>query len=220
MSQIVKTLHEPFSAGYYTLSGNTIDVDTHHVDFAEVIKSIEKAEKEHGVVFIKELAYCVIRQWEEFKDNIQFFSRCKHMYLVREPKESITSLVKQMRKVYGEDCPLERIEKAVGIQDLISMRKIYDGLTIDSGELTANPEKILKEICDYFALTFDERMLTWEQGSLPDWKIWASKGWHDNAIRSTGFTEEMCKDRENHDNSIEKEYVLRILQKTASPFLN
>lgn len=194
MAQIVHTLHEPFSAGYYALNGKTIDVETHEVDFDHVVKFIERLEKQHSIIFIKELAYCVVRQEEAFRRHAKFFDQCKHMYLIRDPKETIPSLIRQMRRVYGKDCSLEQIKKAVGIKDVLLMKQNHDGLLVDSGRLVQDTENTLRKICLYLGLKFDSKMMKWEKGSLPDWKIWGDKGWHDAAIESTGFKSVKSKD--------------------------
>ena len=188
MSKMVKTLHEPFSAGYYTSQGNNVISETHRTEFDEVIGDILQSEREHGTVFIKELAYCVVRQPESFFMYEDFFMRCKHVVLLRHPKETIPSLVSQMRKVYGEDCSIERIRLAIGISDLIDICKYLPIThTIQSEDLVKDPETSLKTLCEKLSIPFNEKMLTWEAGSLQDWKIWEVQGWHDRAIESTGF---------------------------------
>ena len=44
----------------------------------------------------------------------------------------------------------------------------------------------MKQYCEKVGiLPFDEKMLTWEKGPVPEWDCWP--GWHDDALESTGL---------------------------------
>src|SRR6478609_6547432 len=205
MSNIVFTMHEPFSAGYYALQSNENNHCSHPINFHEVVNKIKENEKIHGKVFIKELAYCVVRQKEHFAPYLPFFLSCKHICLVRNPKETIPSLVHQMKKVYGKDVPVDRIRKAVGINDLIGLKHILEKETgeeimvVNSKYLTTDTEETLKTLCNRVGLQYHTNMTEWNAGSLPDWKIWEQHGWHDVAKVTTAFVKKRQSYEEDSD---------------------
>jgi hypothetical protein len=196
-AQIISTMHEPFSASYYVHNTDFPSQkvpDTHETDFGKVVEKIRKMERRYGNVFIKELAYCVIRQREEFLRHLDFFQSCNHVFLLRDPKETIPSLYHQMKKVYGDDCPIENIEKAIGVEELFHLQKtlcpedpffIYSERLLDN-----NTSHYLKSICSRLGLPFSCEMLHWEKGALDDWQIWSRDGWHDKAMERTTFQKE------------------------------
>ena len=199
MSGIVKTMHEPFSGAYYLSrtdkaldSSDAIFNDvTHEKRFDDVINKILETERIYGTVFIKELAYCVIRQ-SDFQKYRNFWEKCRHVYLVRHPISTIPSLAHQMQRVYGDNVDMDRIEKAIGIADLLKLiiqLKNWDleMYRVQSEAIVDDPEKTLSELCGHLDLPWDNSKLHWSKGSLPDWKIWEDAGWHDRAKETTGF---------------------------------
>ena len=40
-------------------------------------------------------------------------------------------------------------------------------------------------------------MLKWEPGPVPDWDVW--NGWHDSALKSSGFVKETRKSLEKYE---------------------
>lgn len=186
LSRVVYTLHEPFSVGYYVGQGSIKTMDS--MDFDATVEKIRNAEKEHGKVFIKELAYCVIRQWKEFMKHFEFFRACKHVYLVRHPRETIPSLIYQMKRVYGQDCSLERIGRAVGIEDLRRMTGLLPMMhRVESEKLVESSRNAIHELCRKIDLPYQEDMLEWDKGPLSDWNVWEVQGWHDDARSTTTF---------------------------------
>jgi hypothetical protein len=204
-SSVVKTMHEPFSVSYYyrlQQDGGTgangvifdprLDIqETHEFHFFNVVEKIKNVEKEHGTVFIKELAYCVVRQKAELEKHVKFFKSCRHIFLIRDPAETVPSLVHQMRRVYGSDCSMQKIGQAVGIQDLLQLSTIltFDG-KVNSSDLVEQPERTIKEICRLVQIPYKDNMLKWRKNeALPDWKVWEQSGWHDDVKQTETFKE-------------------------------
>lgn len=52
--------------------------------------------------------------------------------------------------------------------------------------------------CKVTNLPFDENMLKWEPGPILDWDVW--NGWHDSALKSSGFTKHDVQQLENFEN--------------------
>ena len=196
MSTAVHTLHEPFSGCYYKSFEKTVRLEEnslfHKNTFSEVVEHILETERTYGNVFIKELAYCVIRQSEFFKYK-DFFKSARHIFLLRKPRETISSLAIQMNKVYGDDPNiLERIARSAGVSDLsLLLQNVFTWRTsmliIHSEKLVTDPKSVLEKVTDFMEIPYSDKMLHWRAESLPDWGIWENNGWHDEAKRSTGF---------------------------------
>lgn len=218
VSGFVKTLHEPFSGMHYASVGGDVSMSQTHIltNFDHVIESILEAEKIHGNVFVKELAYCVFRH-DEFLQHKDFWTQCKHVILTRHPTETIPSLCKQMFRVYGQDCPVDRIRQAIGVKDLMNLAtqlsewKCEPLTRLDSHLLIENPRQIISDICAIFDIQYNDAFLEWKAGSLPDWQIWEVSGWHDKAKETTSFVKTEEKDDEKSDS--EKKHVYDILTK-------
>jgi hypothetical protein len=45
----------------------------------------------------------------------------------------------------------------------------------------------LGRLCKFVGLDMEQDMLSWEQGPLPEWQVWADAGWHDAAEQCTEF---------------------------------
>lgn len=194
VSNFVKTMHEPFSLLHYSKDVYTKELIKEYLHddlcYEKIIKDIQEQEKQHGNVVVKELAYCAFGK--EFLFNKSFFENCRHVVLLREPNETIPSLVKQMRSVYGNTLPMERIEKDIGFKELGELVETLRDWNcpvaiLHSSDLVTNSSKPLVEICDVLQVPFSETYLKWSKGSLPDWKVWDSFGWHDGARDTTCF---------------------------------
>jgi len=186
-------MHEPFSGGYY-LGAHPEAVEGAGADvlkpFHRVVEDIKGKQGESGDVVVKELAYCVWRQRSAMEQHRDFFNTCRHVALVRRPEESIPSLVKQMLRAYG-DIPLGRMRDAMGYEDLLALsnhfREVSPVMVVDSDELVSEPATVLGRLCNFMGFPFDNALLTWKKGPLPDWVLWDSRGWHEAARESEGF---------------------------------
>ncbi|KAL8280642.1 hypothetical protein RQP46_006965 [Phenoliferia psychrophenolica] len=59
-----------------------------------------------------------------------------------------------------------------------------DPLVLDSEDLLANPKSVMQTWCDEVQIPFEERMLSWDEGTREHFEKWA--GWHEAAENSTG----------------------------------
>ena len=104
-------------------------------------------------------------------------------FLIREPREMITSYIKIVPEPTPHDLALpqqvelfERIERETGTAPPV----------IDSRDVLEDPERILTLLCDALGLTFDRAMLAWEPGLRPTDGVWAPH-WYDSVARTTTF---------------------------------
>ncbi len=102
---------------------------------------------------------------------------CINIHLIRHPARVIAS--------YG----VKRDEMTLEDIGFMQQAALYDeigGFVIDSADIRAAPEKMLKKLCTAIDLPFDPAMLHWKAGSRADDGIWA-KHWYNAVHQSTGF---------------------------------
>ena len=66
---------------------------------------------------------------------------------------------------------------------------LYDklgGIVIDSADIRAEPEGMLRKLCDTIDLRFDPAMLSWRTGPREADGVWAAH-WYGAVHQSTGF---------------------------------
>lgn len=111
-----------------------------------------------------------------------FLSRIKNVILTRDPAEMLPSLIQQIPSP-----DLEGTGLPVQVELLDAM--LADGATplvLDSQILLTDPAGVLGRLCAEVGLEFDERMLSWPPGPVPEDGVWAPH-WYDSVHASTGF---------------------------------
>ena len=106
-----------------------------------------------------------------------------HGFLIRDPVEMLTSLVKHLPNPTLEDTGLpQQIE-------ILRFMKNETGRTppiIDSRDVLEYPTVMLTKLCDAVGVEFSDTMLSWPAGQRATDGIWA-KHWYDAVEKSTGF---------------------------------
>jgi len=107
----------------------------------------------------------------------------EHAFLIREPREMLTSLVRITPRPRLEDTGLpqqwalfERVRAARGRVPLV----------IDGRDLLEAPGAVLLAACARLGLDYTERMLSWPPGRRPTDGVWAEH-WYAAVEASTGF---------------------------------
>jgi hypothetical protein len=111
-----------------------------------------------------------------------FLGQLSNVFLVRDPREMLPSLVVQVPHAQLADTGLRK------------QWEMFDQLAaagtppvvIDSRELLRDPRGILTDLCTALGLDFDEAMLSWPAGPRPEDGVWAPH-WYHAVHRSTGF---------------------------------
>ncbi len=152
-------------------------------DGQKVIEEVIFGEYDTPVVFFKHMTHHLVDlDWGFMKDTI-------NVILTREPKEMLTSFIKQIPNPtlrdtgYPQHLELMEYLKSIGQTPLV----------IDSKEVLINPRKKLTDFCEYVGIPFDEAMLSWQAGARPEDGIWA-KHWYHNVHNSIGFQPHQPKD--------------------------
>ncbi|RMF79407.1 MAG: HAD family hydrolase [Planctomycetota bacterium] len=106
-----------------------------------------------------------------------------HCFLIREPREMLTSLLKKYPSAGLADTGLPQQSEIVRfVQD----RAGRTPPILDAREVLENPRGMLRALCQRLGLEFDECMLSWPAGPRPTDGIWA-KYWYDAVVRTTSF---------------------------------
>ncbi len=115
--------------------------------------------------------------------DMSWTERVTNCFLIREPKDMITSFIKIVPELNLDEFGLleqvelfKRLKKSTGTTPIV----------IDSKDILMNPQDILHKWCDALGIVFVDEMLSWELGIRDTDGIWA-KYWYDNAAKSTGF---------------------------------
>ena len=107
----------------------------------------------------------------------------RHAFLIRDPARVIASYANKRVSVTLADLGFEN--------QLVYFEREADRLghappVIDSADVLADPEGMLKLLCDALDIPWDPSMLRWEAGCRATDGIWASH-WYERVEASTGF---------------------------------
>lgn len=102
---------------------------------------------------------------------------CVNIHLIRHPARVIASYTVKREEPNFED---------IGFRQQAALFDDIGGLVIDSADIRADPEGMLRKLCDAIDLPFDPAMLSWDAGPRPEDGVWASH-WYGAVHQSTGF---------------------------------
>ncbi|MEM9796239.1 MAG: HAD family hydrolase [Pseudomonadota bacterium] len=100
-----------------------------------------------------------------------------HMHLIRHPARVIAS--------YG-DKRATVAEADLGFAAQASLFDRLGGVVLDTSDLRAAPDPMLRRLCAALGLDWDPAMLSWPKGGNDADGIWAAH-WYGSVHRSTGF---------------------------------
>lgn len=173
---------EPLYAHYLSKS----PAYNYHPGAAEVLATQENdGEKvvkmmmgEHAtpVVFFKHMAHHLHQLDWAFMDD------CLNVILTRNPVEMLPSYNEQVETPSLYDVGYESQLKVLNYLQ----EKGRDVVVLDAKQVLLNPRNVLQQLCERLDIPFDEVMLSWEAGAIPEDGCWA-KYWYKNVHRSTGF---------------------------------
>ncbi len=104
-------------------------------------------------------------------------------FLIRDPVEMITSLIKVVPNPTIEETGLPQ---QVEIFEMVRQATGVTPPVLDSKDVLGNPRKLLGALCDSVGIPFDDAMLAWPPGTRDTDGIWA-KHWYAAVEKSTGF---------------------------------
>lgn len=175
---------EPLYAHYLKATGlphpGAEEVLAHHeADWREVAEALTgPVPGGKAIYYQKHMAHHLISEVDR-----GWLSRLSHVFLIRDPKEMLTSLMKVLPEPRVEDTGLpQQVE-------LFERVKAETGRTppvFDSKDILDAPEPMLRAMCASVSVAFDPAMLSWPAGPRETDGVWA-KHWYAEVEKSTGF---------------------------------
>lgn len=154
-------------------------IDHHETDCHRVIANLTgPVPNGKSIHYQKHMAHHLLpeidRSWLETLTNC---------FLIRDPREMLTSLIKVTPHPTIEDTGLPQ---QVEIFEVVKRTTRKTPPVLDSRDVLDDPRKRLDALCEAIGVPFEEAMLTWEPGPRCSDGIWA-KHWYGSVEQSTGF---------------------------------
>ncbi len=179
----LKILHEPFLYRYYVGEARRalphFSPDPTHPTTFEGLRDLILGEARRSTVFFKDMSYYVADHLAAAPD---FFLGLTNSFLVRDPAETLLSYHKIDPEVTLEELGHEALCKhALFVADKTGKPPVV----IESGDLVADPEGILRAYCRAIDMPFDAEALDWSGAPPKEWQAFA--GWHKDVASSSGI---------------------------------
>jgi hypothetical protein len=113
----------------------------------------------------------------------EWLSRVTNAFLIRDPRAMLVSLSEKLEEFTLADTGLPQ---QVEIFDHVLATTGRVPPVVDSADLLAAPEPMLRRLCEALDVPFSERMLAWPPGRRDTDGIWAP-WWYARVEESTGF---------------------------------
>jgi hypothetical protein len=123
--------------------------------------------------------------------GLGFLDRVRNVILTRDPVEMLPSLINQVPEPTLDGTSLPR---QVQLLDRI-LEQGQVPIVLESRSLLADPEGVLRQVCDLLDIGWEPAMLSWPEGPKPEDGVWAPH-WYDSVHRSTGFDPYRPRERE------------------------
>jgi len=177
-----RVIDEPFY-GYYLYKTGADHPDKQQVmkvqptDADKVAEEILRDDSDDSVVFIKNMAHHLDGVKKDFLKNV------RNIFLIRDPEAMILSFIKKIPEPTLQDTAYAQQYR---LFRYVTHTLNQQPLVIDSAELLKDPENVLNVVCNRLSVDYDENMLHWPAGPIPEDGVWAEH-WYGNVHRSTGF---------------------------------
>lgn len=152
-------------------------------DGERVVRNVILGPVATPVVFFKNMA----RHLEGL--DRAFLSELHNVILTRDPAEMLPSFIKQVPE---PDLDMTGLPMQTILLDAV-LGQDDDPLVLDARLLLTDPASVLGELCERIGISFDEAMLSWPPGPVPEDGVWAPY-WYDSVHRSTGFAPYRAKE--------------------------
>jgi hypothetical protein len=169
-------MDEPFYAAYLAASGvehpmRSDILSAYETDPARVAK-LCTAPVETRHLYMKHMPHQMLEGFP-----MDWADDCVHVHLIRHPARVIASYAAKRENPTLDD---------IGFARQAALYARLGGVVIDSTDIRADPEAMLRRLCDAIGLNFDPAMLHWHPGPRAEDGIWA-RHWYGAVHRSTGF---------------------------------
>ena len=168
-------MDEPFYAPYLAASGADHPmaaeiIAAHETDPERVAHRCHTGGVQH--VYLKHMQHHMLEGFP-----MAWAQDCINIHLIRHPARVIASYAAKREAPTLED---------IGFVRQAEVFEQLGGIVIDGTDIRADPDTMLRKLCDAIGLPFDPSMLSWPAGPRPEDGIWA-KHWYGAVHKSTGF---------------------------------
>lgn len=168
-------MDEPFYAPYLARTGSDHPmaeeiINAHEVDPERVAKLCQQKGTPH--LYMKHMPHHMCTGFP-----LDWADDCVNVHLIRHPARVIASYAAKREAPTLED---------IGFVQQAALYQKLGGIVIDSTDVRANPEAMLRVLCLSLGLPFDSAMLEWAAGPRAEDGIWA-KHWYNAVHKSTGI---------------------------------
>ena len=106
----------------------------------------------------------------------------RNVFLIRHPARVVASYARKREAPVAEDLGFRRQVEL--FEQCLAWGQAP--LVVDSADIRADPETVLRRLCDALGLPWRAEMLRWKPGGRPEDGVWAAH-WYDAVHRSSGF---------------------------------
>lgn len=175
---------EPFYAHYLDVTGiehpGRNEILAHHEsDWRKVVESLlAPLPAGVGILYQKQMSHHLLpgmgRDW---------LGAMTHAFLIRDPAPMLVSLEDRLGRF---DIAATGLPQQIEIFDFVERTTGRAPPVLDSADLLAAPEPMLRALCSVLGIGFSKRMLSWPPGPRASDGIWA-KHWYERVSRTTTF---------------------------------
>lgn len=168
-------MDEPFYAPYLAASGAVHPMseqilNAHETDPARVAMMCQQHGSPH--MYMKHMPHHMLADFP-----MAWAKDCINVHLIRHPARVIASYAAKREAPTLHD---------IGFAQQADVYAQLGGIVIDSTDIRARPEVMLRGLCDAIGLDFDPAMLKWPAGPRAQDGIWASH-WYGAVHKSMGI---------------------------------
>jgi hypothetical protein len=161
-------------------------IQTQENDWRKVVAWLTEFEPAGKVVFYqKHMTHHLLPQIER-----GWLDRVTNAFLIREPREVVTSFVKVAGEPRLQDTGLPQ---QLEIFNWVRERTGTTPPVVDTRDVLTNPAHTLRLLCEALNLEFTDAMLSWPPGPRETDGVWA-KYWYDALLKTTNFQPYSPKD--------------------------
>jgi len=175
---------EPFYAHYLDVTGSDHpgrdEILAHHEsDWRKVVESLLAPLPEGvGILYQKQMSHHLLPEMGR-----DWLGAMTHAFLIRDPASMLVSLEDKLGRF---DIEATGLPQQVEIFDFVERTTGRAPPVLDSADLLAAPEPMLRALCSALGIAFSERMLSWATGPRRSDGVWA-KHWYERVSRTTSF---------------------------------
>ena len=144
-------------------------------DGEKVIQQVVLGDYDTSLVLFKQMTHHLVNL------DLAFLEQTLNVLLIRNPRYIIASYSKIAFPNMTDIGVAKQLELYQYLKSIGKLNAI-----LDTKQLLLNPKKVLQQLCLQLGIPFEEQMLFWRPGALPEDGCWA-KYWYHNVHQSSGF---------------------------------